>query len=356
MFPTIFKMEKLETLEIRSCHQSLEFPEIQANMERLVQLSLNRIGIEGLLSSIGERCTSLISLHLSHCFILNSIEIDFNGLKHLKDFRIRGNTLPGKMPLDLFTEKVFPQLMHRLQRLDLVDCCLEGEIPSAIGELPQLPSSIAILMADYCNSLTDVEDFYVNCKRLTYASLKCSNMVIDRNRFLQSMLQGETAENHYVSLQLQGLEIPKGFTPCLRDGRKCTLRLPENWSSDFEQVITGGSMGMDSEDVVIWKESVGDGITWVEYIPFASLRHTEWWDSTYKKVSFSIDILTFPSGFGVRLVHRKGRSGPTETSAEISTNSSGISDGKDDYTPGFQIFRDSKNYLIIIPRIYDKQR
>jgi Leucine-rich repeat (LRR) protein len=252
MFPTIIKMEKLELLEISRCHKSLEFPDIQANMESLVELRLHRIGIEGLLSSIGERCTSLISLNLFYCFIIKSIEIDFDGLKHLKDFRICDNpascscemseiryrccfqigcnTQPRKTPLDLFTEKVFHQFTHRLQRLDLVCCCLEdGEIPSAIGEmsnlqelnlgsnnfskldfsisqltrlkllnlrncerlleLPQLPSSIAILVANGCDSLTDVGDFYVDCKRLWRASLKCSNIVIDGNRFLQSMLE-----------------------------------------------------------------------------------------------------------------------------------------------------------------------
>jgi hypothetical protein len=168
-----------------------------------------------------------------------------------------------------------------------------------------------------------------------------------------------------VILELQGLEIPKGFTPCLREGGawlgECTLELPENWCSDFcgflmcgvvnisligypditIKQVTGGLPGMDSEDDVVWKESVGDEITWVVYFPFASLRHTNWWDSTYKKLSFSTHA---GSGFGVRLVCRKGGSGPTETSAD---SYSGISDGKDDYTPVFKIKHDSKDYLLI---------
>ncbi|PWA82503.1 toll/interleukin-1 receptor (TIR) domain-containing protein [Artemisia annua] len=404
IFPTIFKMEKLEHLEIWFCHKSLEFPDIQANMDSLVELSLIGIGIEGLLSSIGERCTSLISLHLCYCFIRKSIEIDFDRLKHLKDIRFRGNTKLVKM-----------LLTHHLQRLDLADCCLEdGEIPSGemsnlqelnlsynnfsklhfsisqltrlkllnlsfckrLLELPQLPSSIAILLANECDSLTDVGDFYVDCKRLWCASLMCSNMVIDGNRILQSMLQGENAENQCVNLLLYGLEIPKGFTARLRVGWKCTLQLPENWCSDFcgflvctvankllhstltIKQVTGGLPGMDSEDDMVWKESAGDKITWVGYIPFASLRHTGWWDSTYKKLSFSINFPTLQQqikynacrGFGVRLVGRKEGSGPTETLEEISTDSSGISDGKDDYTTGFEILDDSKDYLIISSR------
>ncbi|PWA62221.1 toll/interleukin-1 receptor (TIR) domain-containing protein [Artemisia annua] len=315
MFPTIVKMENLELLEINSCYKSLEFPNIQANMESLVQLTLYGIGIEGLLSSIGERCTSLISLHFKYCFIIKNIEIDFHGLKHLKDFRIRGiriprscgigyrcccsfrirgNTQPRKTPVVyLFTEKVFPQLTSLTKvgsRLLLFGrwrnpFCYWRDVKFTraesrwLLELPQLPSSLAILLANYCESLTDMGDFYVDCKRLWYASLICSNMVIDGNRFLQSMLEGENAENQCVILQLQGLEIPKGFTPCLREGGICTLQLPENWCSDFsgflmcavlkddfayslslririEQVM-GGLPGMDSEDDVVWKESVG---------------------------------------------------------------------------------------------------
>nr|GEV17660.1 hypothetical protein [Tanacetum cinerariifolium] len=310
MFPTILKMEKLERLEIDSCHKSLEFPEIQANMESLEGLSLNEIGIEGLLSSIGERCSSLISLHLVNCFIIRSIEIDFDVLKHLKDFRIHGSTLPGKMPLDLFTEKVFPQLTHRLQMLDLVGCCLEdGEIPSAIGEMSNLQE--------------------LNLEGNNFSKLHFSISQLTRLKLLILSHCKRLLELPQLPSSI-GLEIPKGFTPCLRDGSsKCTLQLPENWCSDFcgflicavlrndckskftiyptmtmEQVMTGGSMGMDSEDDdVIWKESVGDEITWC------------------------------------------GGSGPTET----STGSSRISDRKDDYTPRFKIVHDSKNYLDIGP-------
>ncbi|GKE69123.1 Toll/interleukin-1 receptor domain-containing protein, partial [Tanacetum coccineum] len=55
MFPTIVRMEQLESLHIIYCHRSLVFPEIQANMERLVKLDVDGIQIDALLSSIGER-------------------------------------------------------------------------------------------------------------------------------------------------------------------------------------------------------------------------------------------------------------------------------------------------------------
>ncbi|GJV91563.1 hypothetical protein Tco_1539376 [Tanacetum coccineum] len=136
-------------------------------------------------------------------------------------------------------------------------------------------------------------------------------------------IEGWTVENCCVSLQRQVLEISKGFTPCLGDGSKCRLQLLENWCSDFcgflmfaiwrndfqfimssritmKQVMMIGStgidfddersMGMDSEDDMIWKESIGDEIISVFYIPFDSLRHTQWWDSMYKNISFSINF------------------------------------------------------------------
>ncbi|GJR59130.1 hypothetical protein Tco_1501292 [Tanacetum coccineum] len=111
-----------------------------------------------------------------------------------------------------------------------------------------------------------------------------------------------------IGVGIEGLEISKGFTPCLGDGSKCRLQLLENWCSDFcgflmfaiwrndfqfimssritmKQVMMIGStgidfddersMGMDSEDDVIWKESVSDEIISVFYIPFDSLRHTQ---------------------------------------------------------------------------------
>ncbi|GJW56163.1 Toll/interleukin-1 receptor domain-containing protein [Tanacetum coccineum] len=53
MFPTIVRMEQLESLRISNCHKSLVFLEIQANMERLVKLDVDGIQIDALLSSIG---------------------------------------------------------------------------------------------------------------------------------------------------------------------------------------------------------------------------------------------------------------------------------------------------------------
>ncbi|GKD23970.1 Toll/interleukin-1 receptor domain-containing protein [Tanacetum coccineum] len=104
MFPTIVRMEQLESLHIRDCHKSLVFPEIQANMECLVELNVYDIRIDALLSSIGERCTNLIYLSLIRCFTLNSIQVKFDGLKCLEEFKCsKGREkIPFPLPLTLY--------------------------------------------------------------------------------------------------------------------------------------------------------------------------------------------------------------------------------------------------------------
>ncbi|GKC43118.1 Toll/interleukin-1 receptor domain-containing protein, partial [Tanacetum coccineum] len=202
--------------------------------------------IDALLSSIGERCTNLIYLSMQGCFSLNSTEVKLDGLKCLKEFVCSYSKGPEKIPFRL-------RLTCSLRKLDLSRCCYEdGEIQSDIGELsnlqhldlsynnfsklhfslskltrlkvlnlnhcgrlvklPELPSSIAIIIADGCDKLTSIGDLNENCKWLCYISLYGST-VIDGNRLLQSMLKS-------MQLRIRGLEIPKQFTSRLYAGHK----------------------------------------------------------------------------------------------------------------------------------------
>ncbi|GKE17053.1 Toll/interleukin-1 receptor domain-containing protein, partial [Tanacetum coccineum] len=302
MFPTIVRMEQLESLHISSCHKSLVFPEIQANMECLVKLDVSHIQIDALLSSIGERCTNLIYLSLRHCFNLNSTEVKFDGFK----------------------KTLFPlPLIRSLRKLDLSGCFFaDGEIQSDIGELsnlqdlnlshnnfsklqfslsqltrlkllnlkcckrlvklPELPSSIAFIIADGCDKLTSI-DLSKNCKWLFYIS-QFESTVIDGHRLLQSMLKGSALKNESMLLRIRSLEIPKQFTNCLYEGSKCSLPLPENWCNDFcgflicavlekhvdiwcYSVISISEEASDEMRVmfhdVVWGESFGGNLTWV---------------------------------------------------------------------------------------------
>ncbi|GKB43135.1 Toll/interleukin-1 receptor domain-containing protein [Tanacetum coccineum] len=388
MFPTIVRMEQLESLHIIHCHKSLVFPEIQANMECLVKLNLSHIQIDALLSSIGERCTNLIYLSLLYCFSLNITEVKFDGLKCLKEFKFSKGHEKSPFPIPL---------TRGLRKLDLSSCFFEdGEIPSDIGELSNLQDpdlshnnfsklhfslsqltrlkllnlsrcfSIAIIIADGCRKLTSIGDLSENCKWLCYISL-FESTVIDGNRLLQSMLKGNAIEHQSMLLRIRGLEIPKQFTNRLYAGGKCWLPFPENWCNDFcgflicvvvddfwnsrditiKEEASDDMRGMFHD--VVWGGSFGGKLTWVWYVSFASLRRTQWWNPTHKNVSFYIKhYKTNPSnylGIGASLVPMNNGSGMTDTSTESS-------EFTDDYMPKFYILDDSKYCLTISPPVY----
>ncbi|KAJ0816904.1 putative TIR domain, AAA+ ATPase domain, P-loop containing nucleoside triphosphate hydrolase [Helianthus annuus] len=393
MFPTIVHMENLKTLEIKSCPKICEFPEIKANMKSLVKLSLEYIGIEVLPSTIGDHCANLISLYLSYLDRLKSIEFNFDALKHLKELE-----LEGLIQLEKTRRQSFHQLLRSLRKLDLGSCRLkDSDFPITIVdlpnlqvlnlsnndfsrldfnisqltqlkflnlsrcekllELPKLPSSLTTLKASHCKLLTTFGDCHKNCKWLCQVSLFGAGIINDGERLLQSMLEGKPIENDSMVLQLQGLEVAKGFTPRPLRGKRFRLQLPENWCNDFcgflmcaitnyldPMVCMRRTMGdMDSQDNVVWKEDDSASkrsLVW--YVSFGSLRHTTWWDQTCKAISFQIrdkydrETTKECSGIAVRLVASKSRSGLTET----STHSSGI-------TPKFMIEDDSSSALVI---------
>ncbi|KAK9064717.1 hypothetical protein SSX86_016099 [Deinandra increscens subsp. villosa] len=381
MFPTIISMGNLKTLDISYSYRfkemtdfRLEFPEIKTNMISLVELSLENVNIDVLLSSSIDRCANLRSLHLVDCCFPNSKEVIFDGLKHLKDLRIRGSTngmptlvdeetpseigeLSNLRELDLgsneFTRLHFSlSKLTRLKLLNLSGC-------DQLVELPELPSSLAILNADHCPKLKAIGDSHKHNKWLCQVSLTLGATINDVHKLLESMLQeGNAVENQNILLKL-GFQNAKVFGPLFVIGGKYTLQLTEDWCNKFsgflmcfasyeyeryahinmERVISG----MESEDGEAWEE--GDSprrYTEVWYVSFASLRHTKWWDETCNKaVSFSghIDLRDHDrvakSGFGVRLVARKSGSGPTaQEESEFSH-----------YTPKFCIRNDSANAL-----------
>ncbi|KAL9994339.1 putative TIR domain, P-loop containing nucleoside triphosphate hydrolase [Helianthus debilis subsp. tardiflorus] len=388
MFPTIVHMENLKTLEIISCHKIVEFPKIQENMEGLVKLSIGFTGIRVLPSSIGEHCTNLISLNLSGYPNLKSIEFNFDALKHLKVLRL------DKLITHVKTRH---QFLRSLPKMDLSTCHFKyAEIPSSITELsslqelnlrfndfsqldfslsqltrlklldlsyckkllelPKLPSSLTILNAENCKSITTFGDCHKNCRWLCQVSLKYGSIISDGHKLLESMLEVCLAiENHYMLLQLTGAKIAMGFTPLLR-GNKCSLQLPENWCNDYSGFLmcailpnsyigltvrismSDETNGLDSQSDVFWEESDGNSVdkcTWMVYVSFGSLRQSVWWDQTYKALSFDTEEEEECEGFGVRLVEKKSRSGIKETPTIYSSGN----------TPTLNIQHESRSAL-----------
>ncbi|KAI3773339.1 hypothetical protein L1987_47864 [Smallanthus sonchifolius] len=379
-FPYNFQPTKLVVLKLSNSKQK-ELWEGCKHLPQLKVLQLNNM--EKLLSTPDfHGLPRLQKLTLESCDELEEIHPSFGNHTSLEYLNV---SCCPKL-------RMFPTIVHmgNLKTLQITDSNLEdGEIPSGIGELsnleelnlsrnyfslldfsftqltrlkvlklfscnklielPELPSSLVILKASYCNSLTTIGDFQRNCKCLCIVSLLGTRIVNDGWRLLQSMLKGKAIENGSMLLLLPGLEIPMGFTTPLLRGSRYTLQLPERWCDDFSGFLMCAVSkyyflsrdflkisvkqelsGMDSKDDVVWEESDGDENTLVWYVSFGSLRHTAWWDQTYKALSFE-NADDRCSGFGVRLVAKKSRSGLTETS---TTNSSV------DYTPDIKIEHD----------------
>nr|XP_043608861.1 TMV resistance protein N-like [Erigeron canadensis] len=290
-FPTIVKMDKLKVLRISECKALIEFPMIEANMNNLIELSLENVGIEILPSPIGEYCTNLTLLKLKDCSKLKSIDGTFHSLKSLKYFELKGCKQFEKLSKDLFNENldglgllldssikqlILSRLPRFLRKLDLSECGLkDGDIPNEIGELsnlqqlhlglnyftrldisfskltslkflhlskchylvelPELASSLAILNADYCHSLELIKDkAHRRCKWLCEVSIwGGGKSITGGERLLESMLQGKAVKSGCMILQLKGLEIPRGFEPRVVKGGRCTLQVPENWYNHF---------------------------------------------------------------------------------------------------------------------------
>ncbi|MFS7950266.1 putative TIR domain, P-loop containing nucleoside triphosphate hydrolase [Helianthus anomalus] len=351
-------LPRLKVLELRHMNKLLSTPDFNGLpcLQKLIVCDCDVL--EEIHPSLGNH-TSLEYVRISRCPKLKrfpvvaympnlkTLKIENCGLKE-GDIPYGAHELSNLQELDLsmndFSRLDFSFLqVTRLVVLNLSWC-------NNLIEMPELPTSLAILKADYCSLLTTVEDCFRNGSRLCQVSLMGGSIINDGGSLLQSMLQEEGNENRSMLLQLRGAEIPNEFTPPLLRGSKCTLQLPENWSNDFcgflmcavfsydfhksdsIRISMIEEMGkMDSEDDVVWEESNSDKSTWVWYVPFCSLRHTTWWNQTYKAVSLNIKDNRC-SGFRTRLVDKRRRGGQ-----EFND------------TPNIKIEHDSTSHLVICP-------
>ncbi|KVH87637.1 Leucine-rich repeat-containing protein, partial [Cynara cardunculus var. scolymus] len=420
-FPPIIGMKKLETLILSWCPQLCMFPEIQTNMDNMVELSLRGSRIKVVPSSFGKYCTNLLSLDLGYCKSLKSIEGNFHHLKHLKKFfiaRCKKLKIPPEGLFDVtcclevlhlfgtsfknlhpgIVSMKFPGFPPSLKRLHLVSCdWINGDISSVfcelsnlqvlnlqhndfsrlhcsllqlcslkvlnlsyccdLVELPDLPSSIAVLQAYQCKKLKLV-DLPTDLKWLWRISLPMNCILGDMERKVQSMLQGNSIYDNSISLSFHVDNIR------LEDfaRRRLMLELPRNWYNKFsgfliclkvEGMIGNNSnvitiedvMGRENEDVLEvsddetfkWIRGKGEVYKCYIYISCSSLRHTSWWKSTHTTISFSIQRGTFVK---VELVPRS-KGDPIER-VKHTTNSSEFWDRET-----IEITHDSKSCIKI---------
>ncbi|KAJ0763456.1 putative TIR domain, P-loop containing nucleoside triphosphate hydrolase [Helianthus annuus] len=264
MFPPIIHMKKLETLNLSYCNQLQQFPDIQSNMDSLVTLDLSRTGIEIIPPSVARFCTNLVSFVLFDCQKLKRIEGSFHLLKSLKDPNLSGCMGLQSFHRDRLVSLNLPQFPRSLRKLDLGGCGLgDGDIPSNICELlnlqvlnlrankfsrlpsglsqmsclkllnlsyckrlvelPDLPSSIAILKAEGCDSLEIVSD--LSCYKWLW---KVSLWRRANKRLLLSMLEENAVkEDRFMSVLSPNVQPSSFYTKLV------TLQLPHNWYSDF---------------------------------------------------------------------------------------------------------------------------
>ncbi|KAD2804076.1 hypothetical protein E3N88_37453 [Mikania micrantha] len=266
-FPSIMRMKKLETLNLSLCTKLQDLPYIGTHMDCLENLDLSGTSIKIIPESVGKFCTNLVLFDLSRCRKLKQIDGNFRLLKRLKELHLSSCDQLEKLASDFFDKECclevlslqirpsfhqdssistkLPQLPRFLRKLDLSWCGLgDGDIPSHLSgllnlqvlylcgntfsrldsrlsqipclkllnlsncpklvELSDLPSSIAILKAEECDSLQSVGD--LSC-------YKC-NKLIGRERLLHSMLQPDHDQWEVFDKNKESYEHPLvGYVP-----------------------------------------------------------------------------------------------------------------------------------------------
>nr|KAJ0192194.1 hypothetical protein LSAT_V11C800408830 [Lactuca sativa] len=305
-----------------------------------------------------------------------------------------------------FSRLYFSQLrLPHLKWLDVSWCV-------GLVEVSDLPSSIAVVIADGCRSLESFGDIS-SCKWLWKLSLNRKNEIdpLVGEKLLDSMFQGNAIENHFFSFSLPH-QIPKGFVGSPFRGKTFTkrlphvkwgnllpphfltddgkidlrhladvkydayvfrLRLPNDWCDDYcgflMRIVTKGTdmcidinmkQAPDQEDsrFEIWHESNeapepeydGALMTHVGNVSFSSLRRNTSLNSSYNIISFSLEDMDWTS-FAAELVPRQSKDHPLQTT-KVATHSSEFwgEENDDDDNKAFKFQDDSKSCINILWR------
>ncbi|KAI3516487.1 hypothetical protein L1887_15404 [Cichorium endivia] len=405
MCPPINRLKKLRSLSLVGCKELFNILVIQQQNKANLHLHLDNRGDE-VASDIKSSPNFFVICSTCGCSNLPGVECCLEDhssphnnmkpslrdnklnniglglfLKDLRDLNIEecslGNEeicsavwdLPNLIKLNLsyneFSRLYFNRLrLPRLKWLDVSDC-------EKLVELSELPSSIAVVIADRCRSLESFGDIS-KCKWLWNISLKGVNNPVG-DILLDSMLQGNAIVDYFINIILKH-QIPKRFVGRLFRGTTFTLRLPDDWYNDFCGflicfVVTSIYV-MDPNIKIVIKEEVDedslfelsqesneleesneyvDEHTYVGYVSFGSLRHTAFSNSLHTMISVEFDsghasIFRYESYGGVELIPRKSKGDQPQTTKDATYSSEFWDDGR----PTFRIQDESKSPIEII--------
>ncbi|CAH1431516.1 unnamed protein product [Lactuca virosa] len=266
-------MENLDKIEainywcLRSTRESQVFLQVIANMKKLRWIDVS-FGLTSTLPenfSPRELCCLIFSGGLKETQIwegykylpnLRTINLDlmpnltktpnFDGLRNIERFMIRGcgkliEIHPSFGHLEklvyvvidgCFNLQMLPPITRskKLETLELSKCSKLFNSSRIQQKLLELPSSIAVVIADDCNSLERFGDIS-NCKWLWKFSLWGNNKLgpLDGDILLNTMLQGN-AKDYFMSINLSNIDIWMETSVVWIDWVKTyNMQLPQNW-------------------------------------------------------------------------------------------------------------------------------
>ncbi|KAL4592892.1 hypothetical protein LXL04_005899 [Taraxacum kok-saghyz] len=320
--PDFSGFPKLEKFEVHYCLCLEEIHPGIRSLESLVLISITKCPRLRNFQSI-TRIKKLETLVLSDICLGDKERYDLWELPNLEKLDLSHNSS--------FTGLDFSILrLPRLKWLDVSRC-------KCLVELSQLPSSIAVVDANGCDSFKRFGDI-INCKWLWNVSLDECNILDQENgdTLIHSMLQGNALEDHYISVALYEHRLPNGLIGRLFGGNTFRVHLPDDWYTDFcgflicivtkkwKPVIKitikqeGPPFDLSHEsDEVVEPTYIGE-TTHVGYVPFSSLSHTTLLTLSYDIISVTIEIRSSwvsdegPYG-GIKLVPRRSKSDEVQT-------------------------------------------
>ncbi|KAI3516485.1 hypothetical protein L1887_15402 [Cichorium endivia] len=380
MIPRILELEKLKTLSFDSCtvrfNKNIDDSdnvggEVASYIESSPKFSVgcsNVPGVEHYLedhssphnqqqsSCMGLFLKNLTDLNLGNCCLGDEIGSAVWNLPNLIKLNLRGND---------FSRLNFSCLrLPRLKCLD-VSCCSE------LVKLSELPSSIAVVCADWCESLESFGDIS-NCKWLCLVSLRGKNKLGPAvgDILLDSMLQGNASEDYFINITLKP-HIPKSFVGRLFREKTITLDLLDDWYNGFWgfSICFVPHRWNSYVDIVIKQEVDKDSLfgdwqksneavepeygatkTCVGYISFGSLRHTAFSNSSDTMISVS---LRGEGYIGARLIPRKSEGDQPRTTKVAADSSEFWDEELGDRPQPFKIIHDSKSSINITWKPWD---